>query len=119
MRIAYLINQYPTISHSFIRREILALERQGHEILRISVRGWAEEQLSPEDRGEQERTLYVLRGGAVPLLFAFLRIFAASPILLLRALGLVWRVSRQAERPFPVHLIYLLEACRVLLWLRA
>ena len=28
MRIAYLVNRYPTVSHSFIRREILALERQ-------------------------------------------------------------------------------------------
>ena len=28
-RIAYLVNQYPKVSHSFIRREILALERQG------------------------------------------------------------------------------------------
>ena len=42
MRIAYLINQYPKVSHSFIRREILALERQGFEIMRISIRGWDE-----------------------------------------------------------------------------
>ena len=40
MRIAYLINQYPKVSHSFIRREILALERQGFEITRIAIRGW-------------------------------------------------------------------------------
>ena len=29
MRIAYLVNQYPKVSHIFIRREILALERRG------------------------------------------------------------------------------------------
>jgi len=29
LRVAYLVNQYPKVSHSFIRREILALERQG------------------------------------------------------------------------------------------
>ena len=29
MRIAYLINQYPAISHTFIRREIRALEDMG------------------------------------------------------------------------------------------
>ena len=29
MRIAYLVNQYPIVSHVFIRREILALERRG------------------------------------------------------------------------------------------
>lgn len=37
MRIAYLTNHYPAVSHSFIRREILAVERLGHEVLRISV----------------------------------------------------------------------------------
>lgn len=37
MRIAYLVNQYPKISHSFIRREILALERQGFEVVRIAI----------------------------------------------------------------------------------
>lgn len=119
MRIAYLINQYPTISHSFIRREILALERQGHEVLRISVRGWDGEQRSSEDRLEQTRTRYVLRGGAAPLILAFLRILIIRPTRLLRAIGLVCKISRQADRPLPVHLIYLLEACRIMLWLRA
>jgi glycosyltransferase involved in cell wall biosynthesis len=119
MRIAYLINQYPTISHSFIRREILALERQGHEVLRISVRGWGDQQHGKEDQLEQTRTRYVLRGGAMPLLFAFLRILATHPIRLVKATGLVWKVSRQADRPLSVHLIYLLEACLVVLWLRA
>src|SRR3984957_1424358 len=119
MRIAYLINQYPTISHSFIRREILALERQGHKVLRISVRGWDGAQRGKEDQLEQIRTRYVLRGGAVPLLFAFLRILATPPIRLVKAVGLVWKVSRRADRPLAVHMIYLLEACCVVLWLRA
>lgn len=40
MRIAYLINQYPKVSHSFIRREILELERAGVEVLDVSACGW-------------------------------------------------------------------------------
>lgn len=39
MRIAYLVNQYAMVSHVFIRREILALERRGVEITRIALRG--------------------------------------------------------------------------------
>ena len=35
MRIAYFIKQYPKVSHSFIRSEILALERQGCTVQRI------------------------------------------------------------------------------------
>jgi colanic acid/amylovoran biosynthesis glycosyltransferase len=119
MRIAYLVNQYPTISHSFIRREILALERQGHEVFRISVRGWGVDQRSKEDQLEQTRTRYVLQGGPGPLAWAFLVSLLTHPIRLIKTLGLVWKVSRQSERTLPVHLIYLFEACLVLCWLRA
>jgi len=49
MQIAYLINQYPKVSHSFIRREILALERLGFEITRIALRGWDEKLVDDED----------------------------------------------------------------------
>ena len=119
MRIAYLINQYPSVSHSFIRREILALERQGHEVLRISIRGWDDPQHGNEDQLELTRTRYVLRGSAVPLLSAFLGVLVAHPIRLMKAIGLVAQVGRHAERPLRIHLIYLLEACRILAWLRA
>ena len=64
MRIAYLVNQYPAISHSFIRREILALERKGLEVVRIALRGWADELVDEADRIERKRTHYVLREGA-------------------------------------------------------
>ena len=88
MKIAYLVNHYPAISHSFIRREILALERLGHEVLRISIRGWADTQRGSEDQLEQARTRYVLRGGAVPLMVSFLRILVANPAGLFRAIVL-------------------------------
>lgn len=34
MKIAYLFNQYPKVSHSFIRREIRALEEMGCVVTR-------------------------------------------------------------------------------------
>ena len=34
-KIAYFINQYPMISHAFIRREIHALEGHGLNVLRV------------------------------------------------------------------------------------
>ncbi len=43
MRIAYVINQYPQVSHSFIRREIQALERRGFKVMRVAFRGWKDE----------------------------------------------------------------------------
>ena len=40
MKIAYFVNQYPKVSHSFIRREIVALETLGFPIERFALRGW-------------------------------------------------------------------------------
>jgi colanic acid/amylovoran biosynthesis glycosyltransferase len=119
MRIGYLINRYPAVSHSFIRREILALERQGHEVLRISVRGWNETIQGEEDALERTRTRYVLQAGPVPLLLALMRVVLTRPMQFIDALNLTWQVSRRSDRSLMLHLIYLLEACQVALWLQA
>ena len=118
MRIAYLINQYPAISHSFIRREILALEQLGFEVMRIAIRGWDRELADEEDHLEREHTRYVLRARTSTLLFAVARMLFERPTRLMRALGMAWHMSRLSERPLPVHLVYVAEACRIEPWLR-
>ena len=118
-RIAYFINQYPKVSHSFIRREILALERQGFEVLRIALRGWDAALVDAEDVHERAQTRYVLQAGIGGLLLALLRTFASSPLRFLAALRLALSMGMRAERPLPFHLIYLAEACTMLPWLQA
>ncbi|MDZ3991745.1 glycosyltransferase family 4 protein [Pseudomonas sp. Teo4] len=119
MRIAYFINQYPKVSHSFIRREILALERQGMEIQRIALRGWDAELQDAEDLSERDKTLYVLKDGLKGLLAPMLQVLRAQPRRFMSALGLALRHGRRADRPWPYHLVYLAEACRVVQWLQA
>jgi colanic acid/amylovoran biosynthesis glycosyltransferase len=116
LKIAYLVNQYPMVSHSFIRREILALEARGFEVVRIALRGWTEELPDPVDRSEQARTRYVLRRGIAPLLIDSLRVMVRSPRRFVNALRQAVRMGRRSDRPLPYHLIYLAEACRVLCW---
>lgn len=118
MRIAYLINQYPKPSHTFIRREILALEAQGLEVDRIAIRGWREVPIDAADRTEQARTRYVLESGAGPLAAAVLRIAVRTPLRFVSAVRLAFRTGWHSERGLAYHLIYLAEACRVLIWLR-
>lgn len=118
-RIAYFINQYPRVSHSFIRREILALERQGFEILRIALHGWDGELVDEEDQQERTRTRYVLKEGLSALLWALLRTLLTAPGRFFSALSLAIRMGRRAERPLPYHLGYLAEACRMLPWLKS
>ncbi|WP_238066373.1 glycosyltransferase [Pseudomonas shirazica] len=119
MRIAYFINQYPKVSHSFIRREILALERQGVEVQRIALRGWDAELQDAEDSSEQARTRYVLQRGVKGLLAPSWQVLRAQPRRFFQALWLAMRLGLRADRAWPYHLVYLAEACQVLQWLKA
>jgi glycosyltransferase involved in cell wall biosynthesis len=110
-KVAYLVNQYPKVSHSFIRREIIALEAQGWDVHRFAARGWEAELPDAADRAEAARTEYMLRRGAGPLLAAAAAVLLASPARFFAALRLAFRMMVPSDRPFPVHLVYLLEAC--------
>lgn len=118
MRIAYFINQYPKVSHSFIRREILALERNGFEVQRIALRGWDDRLVDEEDLRERERTRYVLQEGLRGLLLPAFQVLRAQPMRFFSALILALRMGQRADRSWPYHLVYLAEACRLLPWLR-
>ncbi|HDS1778803.1 TPA: glycosyltransferase [Pseudomonas putida] len=119
MRIAYFINQYPKVSHSFIRREILALERQGVEVQRIALRGWDAEVQDAEDASERGKTRYVLQGGLKGLLVPTWQVLRTQPRRFFQALWLAMRLGLRADRAWPYHLVYLAEACQVLQWLQA
>ncbi|HUG23785.1 glycosyltransferase family 4 protein [Piscinibacter sp.] len=118
-RVAYIVNQYPKVSHSFIRREIQALERQGVAVQRIAIRGWDGELVDADDHSERARTRYVMQQGVMALLAPMLRAAAESPARFWSAWKLAWRMGRRADRPLPYHLVYLAQACRILPWLRA
>lgn len=113
-RVAYFINQYPKVSHSFIRREILALEAEGMAVLRIALRGWDAELVDPEDIAEQGRTEYVLSDGVTALVGDVFHVMVNHTAGFFRGLGLALELGWRADRPLPYHLIYFAEACRVL-----
>jgi glycosyltransferase involved in cell wall biosynthesis len=117
VRVAYLVNQYPKVSHSFIRREILAVERQGVAIERFALRGWDEPIVDEQDVSERAKTRYVLQGGLVALVFATLRAAVSAPRRFAIAWWLATRMSHRSDRPLPVHWIYLAEACVLARWL--
>jgi len=110
MRIAYLINQYPKVSHSFIRREIQALERSGVQVLRVSVRK-PEHCLDPADQAEAALTHFLL--SPLAMLTAFVVCLAKRPTKILQAIGETYALSRRADRGRLAHVAYLLEACQL------
>lgn len=114
--IGYLVNQYPSVSHSFIRREIIALERLGLAVERFALRGWDANVVDPDDIAERQRTRYVLQAGLISLGIPIFRAFTGNPLRFLSALWTALRMSMRSDRSIVHHLVYFAEACQLLDW---
>lgn len=119
LNIVYILNSYPQPSHSFIRREIRALEAQGHNVTRIAMRAGDAPLVDAQDVEEAAATTYVLRAGAGALGMAALRSFLAAPARFAAAMRLAIRCGRRSEAGVAKHLIYLAEAAHVVQLCRA
>lgn len=114
MTIAYVLNTYPQPSHSFIRRELRALEQGGGgAVLRLAMRRPAVPLADPLDEAEAARTEYVLARGAGGLGRAVLARLVRSPGGWVRALMLALRAGRRSAVGRLRHLIYFAESCYV------
>lgn len=113
MKIAYVLNTYPQPSHSFIRRELAALEAQGHEILRLAMRAADAPLVDAQDIAEADKTAYVLAAGKRALIGAVLRRIKDAPGRFITALRTAWQIGGRSEVGRVRHLIYLAEAAFV------
>jgi colanic acid/amylovoran biosynthesis glycosyltransferase len=114
--IAYLINQYPKVSHSFIRREIAAVEAGGINVVRFSLRSCAAELVDEADYAELKRTQIVLDQGLGNLLRRLLQVALTRPRRFGVALALAGKWGWYSDRGMLRHLAYLAEACVLLQW---
>lgn len=119
MRIAYLTTQYPAVSHSFIRREIAAIEAAGAVVTRYSIRAAPAALPDAADRAEAERTVTILAQGAPALLRATLAELTRAPAAWFGAARLALSMAIQAGGRIVPHIAYLLEACWLARALRA
>ncbi|MGB8812226.1 MAG: colanic acid biosynthesis glycosyltransferase WcaL, partial [Paracoccaceae bacterium] len=110
MKIAYLVNTYPRASHTFIRREIQALERRGFSVHRFAMRSDRGSLVDAGDIAEDGRTEHVLELGAMRLGLSAVQQMVTHP-------GATWRALRQAISCGARgaggrlrHMIYLIEA---------
>lgn len=110
MRIGYLVNTYPRPSHSFIRREIAALERRGFDIHRMAMRGDATALSDPADLAEHARTERVLETGGKRLLLGLAR---QAPGQLRAALRMARDRAKAGESSLARQVIYMAEGAHV------
>jgi colanic acid/amylovoran biosynthesis glycosyltransferase len=113
-RIAYLVNQYPKGSHTFIRREIVGLEAAGVPVERFSIRSLEGRLVDAQDVEERKRTHVLLEEGPLALVGATLAAVFGRPREFGRALALAVRVGWRSDRGLLRHLVYLVEACHLL-----
>lgn len=119
MRIAYLVNTYPRASHTFIRREIQALERRGISVQRFAMRSERASLLDPADLAEDDLTDHVLQQGFASLLVTALGWMARRPAQAVAAFCLAMQGGKAGAGGSPGtggrlrHLIYLIEAAYV------
>lgn len=110
MRLAYLCNLYPAVSHSFVRREIAGVEQAGHEVHRFSLRAPKGDLKDNADLAEAARTEVVLAQGALRLLSAAALLFLSRPLKTLQAARAAYRLSAPGFDQKWRHLAYWLEA---------
>ena len=109
--IAYLITEYPSVSHAFIRREIQALESLGVPVNRFAVRGWKAVTIEEGDVQESTRTTYLLQAGALRLINSVLFMIVKRPMRLAQTFIRATQLGIRAERSLIYHWFYFVEAC--------
>jgi len=110
MKLAYLLNIYPLISTTFIRREIEAIEAHGQPVHRFALRHWRGNLVDPDDIADQSRTHYILTGSKAALARDVALAILCHPLHFLALLPFWWRIWRNAKRQFVQHVAYLVEA---------
>jgi len=118
MTLAYLINQYPGVSHTFIRREIEAMERRGVAVARFAVRASAHGLIADEDRREAAKTRRIVGAGASALVAAMAASALVRPLGAAAALADAVRLGAGSDAGLFRHLLYFGEAMALAGWLR-
>ncbi|MCB1407533.1 MAG: glycosyltransferase [Rhodobacteraceae bacterium] len=113
MKVGYILNTYPAPSHSFIRREVRALERRGISVSRIAMRPFDGDLVDPADREEAAVTEYVLAKGVIAMIWAVFLAGLRAPVRIYSALALAIRAGYRSEAGLFKHLIYFHEAAYV------
>lgn len=118
MKVAYFVNHYPKVSHTFIRREILALEALGITVARIALRGWDAEVPDDVDQIEKTKTSFILKHGVLSVLAVTVRETLRNPPKMLRALRAAVGLARNGDRTFFHHIFALAEGAVLARWAR-
>lgn len=110
--IAYLISQYPAVSHTFIQREIETLTQEEFQIHIASIN-----QSDSTSEGSAQNVYYVKSQGFLKSIFALFSCLIFHPILFFKALFTSFQMAGLDLKRLLYHLFYLGEAALVAEWM--
>lgn len=115
--LAYLVSRYPSVSHTFILREVLGLRALGLRVDVASVNppDRSAAQMMPEERAEAAATYGLKQHGATGALAALAWAATTRPLALLRTLAQAVGFGRGFKRLYA--LAYAVEAAMVARWM--
>jgi len=116
MRIGYFINQYPAVSHSFIRREILALESLGLQVSRFAIRPDRSEVIDNADKIEAGKTLFIVKASIFEVAKIITKKVFFEPVRFFKVLLFTLRFNARYEKNIKKSLICFFEACILASW---
>lgn len=119
MNVAYFTNQYPAVSHTFIRREIQALERLGVTITRYAIRPAPGKIYHAEDAEELGKTKHLARVSYSQISTALATAIGRRPSAVLKICYLGLKMGWQSDRGLLRHFAYIVEALILAQWCRA
>lgn len=119
LRVAYLVSQYPGVSHTFILREVLALRDRGIGIETASINDPpADGKMTQVEQDEAGRTFYVKRAGATGFFKALLWTMARHPVGLARGLITAFKLGWADTTRLVFCLFYYAEAVVLARWMQ-
>ena len=119
-RLAYLVSQYPAVSHTFILREVRHLRARGFEIRVASINDpdRSAERLTAEEAEEAAATYYVKRHGVGGAAGAALATLARHPAGFVRGLLFALGLGGTDVRRLLYGLSYFAEALMIGRWMQ-
>jgi len=119
--LGYLISRYPSISHTFILREVVELRRLGFHIDVASINAPDRKtgDLTAEEQVEAASTFYVRAAGAAGALRAHTKLLLRNPATYFGGLLFAARLGGTDPRRAGMNCLYFVEAVMVGQWMKS
>lgn len=116
MQIGYFINQYPAVSHSFIRREIKALESIGWQVSRFAIRPDRNDIVDDADKSEALLTKSIIKTSLLAFALILFQQLLFNSFRFFKTLFFAFSFNFRTEKNLKKTLICFFEACVLVEW---